>query len=142
MTATYTFSLVDGIFTNGKGTDVNAGCQVDTSEGTGYHVAGGTSTTSRTGSYEFTAGVTTSKTVSATVDYMASSTIPTDNFDAQVPSVNIDAGTTNSNGVTLSVSSYRNVFYKALPFSGKMTDDQIKALTSSDIRAQGSGWTM
>ena len=142
VTATYTFSLVDGKFTNGKGTDVNAGCVVDDAEGKGYHVTGGVDSTSRTGQFEFTAGVTANKSVSATVDYKASSTVPTDNFDQQVPSVSIPAGTTSSKGVTLSVSSYRNVFYKAIPLANKLSEADIKALTSADIRAQGSGWTM
>ena len=142
VTATYTFSLTDGQFTNGNGTDVAAGCEVDTSEeGKGYHVVGGTSETSNTGSYEFIAGSTAAKTVSATIDYTASGTVPTDNFSNPVSSVKIDAGTTASQSVQLSVSSYRNVFYKSIPFANKLTDEQIKALTSEDIRAQNSGWT-
>ena len=97
VTATYTFSLVDGSFTTGKGTTLAAGCSVDNSEGHGYHVTGGSganAATSNTGTYDFIAGVTGSKTVSATVDYTASTNVPTDNFDKQVSTVKINAGTT------------------------------------------------
>ena len=47
--------------------------------------------------------------------------------------------------MTLSVSSYRNVFYKAIPFASKLTDAQIRSLTTNDFRDANSvinGWTM
>ena len=140
VTATYTFSLTDGKFTNGKGTDINAGCSVDNSEGKGYHVTNGVDSTSNSGQFTFIAGTTASKTVSATIDYTASSAVPTDNFDTPVSSVNIPAGTTGSKSVTLSVNSYRKWFYLVLGNSDMVdaATDNTK-IESGYLRQNGHG---
>ena len=71
------------------------------------------------------------------MDYNEGTNIPTNNLgnaSTKISPQKIPAGTTVSESATASVTTYRSTFYIALPFDNKMTDEQIKALTSADIR--------
>lgn len=114
------------------GSDQKAGCTAS-----GYKFDG--ATTSQTGNSVTKSWVAGDTAPSATVaiDYSASTNTIKNNLGdaATITPSSIAAGTTaTTSSVTASVSCYRKVFYKALPLENKLSEEEIIALVSSDIR--------
>ena len=133
VTATVKVNYNDGVYAYDGGDDQPAGCEVSQYNFTVDGV--GTSQSSNTKSFQFTAGMTEPKVVKSTVDYNRGTNTPKDNMGEDATSITkIASGTTAEKSVTLSVQSYRASFYKCYSASEKPTDEQLKTLTSNDIR--------